>query len=66
MNGYNGNFETWVSNGATYDTFYIKFNEYNRSEYQWGDYIIEDATVTIAVPKGGSKLAKFLQTLKLS
>jgi hypothetical protein len=50
MNGYNENFESWVSDGVTYDTYYIKFNEYNRSEYQWGDYIMEDSTVIIAAP----------------
>jgi hypothetical protein len=50
MNGYNENFETWVSDGVTYDTYYIKFNEYNKSEYQWGDYIMEDSTVIIAAP----------------
>ena len=54
MNGYNGNFESWVSTGATYDTFYIKFNEYDRSAYVWGDYITEDATVIIAVPNAAS------------
>jgi hypothetical protein len=50
MNGYNENFESWVSDGATYNLFYIKFNEYNKAEYQWGDYIMEDSTVIIAVP----------------
>ena len=50
MNGYNENFESWVSSGVTYDTYYIKFNEYNKSEYQWGDYIMEDSTVIIATP----------------
>ena len=50
MNGYNENFETWVSDGVTYDTYYIRFNEYNKSEYQWGDYIMEDSTVIIAAP----------------
>lgn len=50
MAGYNGNFESWVTPGTTYDTFYIKFNEYDKSAYQWGDYIEEDATVVIAVP----------------
>jgi len=51
MVGYNENFESWVSTGTTYDTFYIKFNDYDRSAYQWGDYIYEDATVIIAVPQ---------------
>jgi len=58
MNGYNENFESWVSDGATYNTFYIKFNEYNRSEYQWGDYIMEDSTVILAVPQGGNDLTQ--------
>jgi hypothetical protein len=51
MVGYNENFESWVSSGTTYDTYYIKFNEYDRSAYQWGDYIMEDATVIIAAPQ---------------
>ena len=51
MNGYNENFESWVSDGTTYSTYYIKFNEYDKSAYQWGDYIKEDSTVIIAVEK---------------
>jgi hypothetical protein len=54
MNGYNENFESWVSDGVTYDTYYIKFNEYNKSEYQWGDYIMEDSTVIIAAPNAST------------
>ena len=50
MGGYNENFESWVTDGQIYDLYYIKFNEYNKSEYQWGDYIYEDSTVIIAVP----------------
>jgi len=52
MNGYNENFESWVSSGTTYDTYYVKFNEYSKSAYSWGDYIKEDAMVIIAVPQG--------------
>lgn len=51
MNGYNENFESWVSDGTTYDTYYIKFNTYDKSAYQWGDYIQEDSTVIIAAPQ---------------
>jgi hypothetical protein len=54
MAGYNGNFESWVSAGTTYDTYYIKFNEYDKSAYQWSDYIKEDSTVIIAVPAGSA------------
>lgn len=50
MNGYNENFESYVSSGITYDTFYIKFNEFDKSAYQWGDYIHEDSMVIIAAP----------------
>jgi len=50
MAGYNENFESWVSAGITYDTYYIKFNEFNKSAYQWGDYIMEDSMVIIAAP----------------
>ena len=51
MNGYNENFESWVTDGQIYDLYYIKFNEYDKSAYQWGDYIYEDSTVIIAVPE---------------
>jgi len=51
MVGYNENFESWVTDGTTYDTFYIRFNEYDKSAYQWGDYIMEDSTVIIAAPQ---------------
>lgn len=54
MNGYNENFESWVSDGSNYTTYYIKFNEYNKSEYQWGDYIQEDNTVIIAAVAGSA------------
>lgn len=51
MNGYNENFESYVSDGVTYNTYYIKFNELDKSAYQWGDYIQEDSTVIIATPQ---------------
>ena len=54
MVGYNENFESWVTDGTTYDTYYIKFNEYDKSAYQWGDYIKEDSTVIIAAPQAVS------------
>jgi len=50
MNGYNENFESWVTDGTNYDTFYIRFNEIDKSAYQWGDYIPEDSLVIIATP----------------
>jgi len=50
MNGFNQNFESYVSDGTTYDSYYIKFNELDKSAYQWGDYVHQDSTVIIAVP----------------
>jgi hypothetical protein len=63
MNGYNENFESYVSAGATYNSYYIKFNEYDKSAYQWGDYIQEDSTVILAIPQGGSNLSASFETI---
>lgn len=52
MNGYNQNFESHVTDGITYDTITIKFNEIDKSAYQWGDYVMQDQTVIIAIPQG--------------
>lgn len=63
MNGYNENFESYVSAGETYDTFYIRFNEYDRAAYQWGDYIQEDSTVILAIPQGGGSLTSAFEAI---
>lgn len=62
MNGYNENFESYVSAGTSYDTYYIKFNEYNKGAYVWGDYIKEDSTVIIAA-EAGSSIAGAIETV---
>jgi hypothetical protein len=49
MVGYNQNFESYVDN-TVYTTYYIKFNDYDKSTYSWGDYIKEDSMVIIAIP----------------
>lgn len=54
MNGYNENFETYVTTGTIYNTYYIKFNQFDRSAYQWGDYIYEDSMVIVAVPNAAT------------
>jgi len=51
MKGFNQNFESHVTPGVTYDTIVIKFNEYDKSAYQWGDYVMQDQTVIIAIPQ---------------
>ena len=64
MNGYNENFESYVSGGKTYNSYYIKFNEYDKSAYQWGDYIQEDSTVIIAAPNSTtSGIAAAIETI---
>ena len=55
MVGYDQNFETWVNAGSTYNSYFLKFNEYDRSVYQWGDYIHEDSMVIISTVKGSSE-----------
>jgi len=55
MVGYDQNFETWVDNASTYSTYYIKFNDYDKTNYQWGDYIHQDSMVIIAAIKGSNE-----------
>ncbi len=52
--GYNINFESWVNDGTVYDTYYIKFNEYFKYAYSWGDYVPRDSMVIIAVESGSA------------
>lgn len=52
--GYNENFESWVIDGTTYDSFYIKFNDYDKSASSWGDYLQEDSMVIIACPQANT------------
>jgi hypothetical protein len=54
MGGYNENFESYVTDGAVYDSYTIRFNEYDKAAYQWGDYIHMDNIVIIAVPNEDS------------
>jgi hypothetical protein len=52
MAGYNQAFESLVTKGENYTTFYIKFNGVDKSEYKWGDFIEQDSTVIMAVKAG--------------
>lgn len=60
--GWNQNFESYVTDGTLYDTYYIKFDEYDRVNNTWGDYVDEDETVIIAV-ESGSAMATALETV---
>ena len=50
MGGYNENFESYVTDNIVYDSYYIRFNEFDKAAYQWGDYVHMDNIVIIAVP----------------
>lgn len=54
MNGYNGNFEGFADSSQVYDTYYIKFRDYDAPADTWGDYVPMDSTVIIAAIAGGA------------
>lgn len=54
MAGYNQNAEYWTTAGYTYDTYYIKFNDYDAPQQTWGDYVPQDNMVIIACVSGGA------------
>lgn len=60
MAGYNQGFELYAESGKMYDTYYIRFNEFDKSAYNWGDYIERDNMVIIAV-ESGSAMATALE-----
>ena len=62
LNGYNQNFESYVDDSQIYDTYYIKFNDWDRATQNWGDYVDQDNMVIIAVVSGGA-LATALETV---
>lgn len=60
QNGWNQNFTSYVSDGTVYDTYYIKFDEYDKDT--WGAVVPIDETVIIAVPTA-SAFATALETV---
>lgn len=60
--GYNQNFESYVAAGQTYDTYYIKFNDLDKSADNWGSNLAEDSTVVIACIANGA-FATALETV---
>lgn len=55
MNGYNENFESWVQDGTTYDTYYIRFNDYDRTALNYVASLNQDSRVIIAAPQSLSE-----------
>jgi hypothetical protein len=56
MAGYNQNFESYVTPGASYTTYYLKYNELPKDAYNWGDFIPEDEMSIIAVNSADTAL----------
>jgi hypothetical protein len=56
MAGYNQNYESYVVDGASYTTYYLKYNEIDKGAYNWGDYIPEDSSAIIAVNSADAAL----------
>ncbi len=54
MVGYNGNFESQVTAGTNYSTYYIKFKDQDQGLQSFGDYIAMDSSVIIAVESGSA------------
>ena len=54
MVGYNGNFESRVTAGTNYTTYYIKFNDLDRHSQNWSDYVPGDSTVILALEAGSA------------
>jgi hypothetical protein len=52
--GYNQNFESNVTAGTNYDTYYIKFTDFDVNKQTWGDYVPVDSMIIIAVESGGA------------
>ena len=55
INGYNPLFESYISAGAVYDTYVIKFNNYDKSAYSFGDYVPIDSTVMVCAVAGSTE-----------
>jgi len=53
MNGYNENFESWITNGTTYDLYVIQANPFEKTSNNWQDAVQENFEVLIAAPTGG-------------
>ncbi len=60
MAGYNQNYESYVTPGASYTTYYLKYNEIDKGAYNWGDYIPEDSSAIIAVNSADAALVTLI------
>lgn len=54
MTGYNQNFESYVSDGTNYSTFYIKFADIDRNAQTFSDYVAMDSSIILAIESGSA------------
>ena len=54
MVGYNQNFESYVTAGTNYSTFYLKFSDFDQNGQNWSDYVKMDSSIIIAVESGSA------------
>jgi len=52
--GYNANFESHVTPGTTYTTYYIKFNSLDKTEQNWNANLAMDSSVVISIKTADS------------
>lgn len=50
INGFNENFESYVTDGTFYDTYVIQFNEIDKADGAWNAIVQQNSEVLIAVP----------------
>jgi hypothetical protein len=60
--GYNQNFETQVTAGTSYDTYYIKFRDFDVAKQNWAATLDVDSSVIIAC-EAGSTFAGLLEAV---
>ena len=54
MTGYNQNFESYVTAGTNYSTYYIRFTDFDKDLHLMGDYVPMANMVIIAVESGSA------------
>lgn len=54
MTGYNQNFESYVTDGTNYSTYYIRFTDFDANHNVFGDYVPMANMVIIAVESGSA------------
>lgn len=54
ISGYNQAFESYVTDGTVYDTFVIRYKDFDKGVNAWSAAIEQDYTVIIAVPQAGT------------